>query len=228
MRPFRTFAKYVLLLELALVVVLVVGLVIPLPGRIEFKIVQSGSMEPEIPVGAVVVIVPRAEYGIGDVITFGDDTRTRIPTTHRIVGVERVGGVTHYRTKGDANQEPDGEPVPHGAVIGAIELTVPRLGYVLHFARTEYGFFLTVVIPAAIIILDEFINIAVMVRRRYGYGMGVDGEHRSTVPPHAVRNVSIDGIDHVSQRPTVELRRRSTGRGPYAHVDGLRIVLRSL
>jgi signal peptidase len=159
MKHVRYIAILVLAAELVLAAVLLVGLMVPLPGALEFKIVQSGSMEPEIPVGSVVVITPSPSYGVGDVITFGDDTKKRIPTTHRIVDVEREAGSIRYVTKGDANEEKDNTSVAFVSVIGKVVTTVPRLGYVLDFARSQQGFTFMVLIPAVLIMLDELINI---------------------------------------------------------------------
>lgn len=166
MKHIRTFAGWILFVEVILASVLIVGLVVPLPGKVELKIVQSGSMTPVLPVGSVVMITPATTYGVGDIITFGKDTSKRIPTTHRIVGTERVDGVLHYQTKGDANEEADNALVPHSAVIGSVAVTVPRLGFVLDFARSREGFFLMIVIPALLVIVDELFTIVKTVRER--------------------------------------------------------------
>ncbi len=165
MQHLRHIAIGILTLELVLAVVLGVGLMVPLPGRVEFKIVQSGSMEPTLPVGSVVVVAPAASYGVGDMITFGSDTGARIPTTHRVAAVEREGGSVRYVTKGDANEEPDSGLVSYDMVIGRVVGVVPRLGFALDFARSRNGFLVTVVIPAALIVLDELFTIAGVVRK---------------------------------------------------------------
>ena len=59
--------------------------ILPIPGNIETKIVLSGSMEPEIRTGSVVVIKKIDTYEIGDIVTFGEDTKENVPTTHRII-----------------------------------------------------------------------------------------------------------------------------------------------
>lgn len=229
MKYLRTYAKYLLLVELALVAVLVVGLLVPLPGKVEFKIVQSGSMEPVMPVGSMVAIVPHAEYAVGDIITFGDDTKTRIPTSHRVVGVTRESGALHYLTKGDANEEADNAPVPHSAVIGAVEFVVPRLGYVLHFARSERGFFLMAVVPAVLIMVDEVFTIAAILRRRRRTGMQPnDGrQHHSVSPPDAQERVSdMTSCGRLQAKPYAPAL--PPRRPCHVSVDGMRIVLRSV
>jgi signal peptidase I len=87
--------------------VLLLATMLPIPGNYEVKIVKSGSMEPAIHTGSVVVVKPEASYKQGDVITFGKDTKTQVPTTHRIVDTQVKSGIMHYITKGDANNAPD-------------------------------------------------------------------------------------------------------------------------
>lgn len=149
---------------------------IPLPGqtgKIEIKIVRSGSMEPNIPTGSLVIVKPESSYSIGDVITFGADTQTQVPTTHRIVAYEAgENGATDFQVKGDANEDPDPNPVRRADVIGKVAFHVPKVGYVLAFARTPLGFALLVGIPAALVILEELMVIfregKAAIRRRKG------------------------------------------------------------
>ncbi len=132
---------------------------LPIPGNIEVKIVKSGSMEPAIRTGSIVIVKPEQEYSIGDVITFGKDTRTQIPTTHRIYSMHVTNGENTFVTKGDANEEPDGEETRAPDVIGKVVIAVPFAGYVLDFARQPLGFVLMIAVPATIIIIDEAIHI---------------------------------------------------------------------
>ncbi len=52
------------------VVLFVVVSMFPIPGNYKLLIVQSGSMEPNIHTGSVVVVKPAENYKAGDVITF--------------------------------------------------------------------------------------------------------------------------------------------------------------
>jgi signal peptidase len=146
----------------------VVGLLLfsflPIPGNIEVKIVQSGSMEPTIQTGGAIVIKPYPSYRMWDVITFGEDTQTAIPTTHRIVDIEERNGETFFLTKGDANEESDSEWVAESEVIGAVVFDMPYAGYVLDFARQPVGFVLLVVLPAGVIIVEEMVRIVQEIR----------------------------------------------------------------
>lgn len=135
---------------------LLLGTMLPIPGNIEVKIVKSGSMEPAIPTGSLVIVKPAAIYNKGDIITFGKDTKTDIPTTHRIIAVNDNGS---FVTKGDANEEQDPNPVSRGEVIGEVMFHIPGAGYVLDFARQPIGFALLVAIPAGLVILEELLTI---------------------------------------------------------------------
>ncbi len=207
--------------ELILAAVLVASVFAPLPGKVQFKIVLSGSMEPAVPVGSVVFIAPSATYAVGDIITFGEDTKKRVPVTHRIVSVEREAGSVRYQTKGDANEQADNLPIKHAEVLGRVVLTVPRLGYVFEFARSRTGFIWTIVVPASFIVLDELITLygAFRDRRR--------ARRAGTLPTEkAPRSVSTKpdrtSNDHRQDRTA----HRQVLFSERAGIDGCRVVLR--
>lgn len=132
---------------------------LPIPGNIQTKIVKSGSMEPAIHTGALVVIKPQGSYAVGDIITFGPDTAREIPTTHRVVEVLEGAGGPSYVTQGDANEEADTETVTQGNVIGRVLIDVSYVGFLLDFAKQPLGFVLLIALPAAVIIFDEIVSI---------------------------------------------------------------------
>ena len=146
-----------------LLLVAVAGLflapLVPIPGNIELKIVKSGSMEPAIRTGGIIVIKPASTYNVGDIITFGEDSPDTYPTTHRIVSINQADGRISYMVKGDANEEQDPNPVYANDIIGKVLFTVPAVGYVLDFARQPIGFILLIGLPAALVILNEIIDI---------------------------------------------------------------------
>jgi signal peptidase I len=74
----------------------------------EFDVVLSGSMEPKIHVGGLVVIKPVNidTLQVGDIISFKVPDATT-PVCHRITDVQFVRGFKYFETKGDANEEPD-------------------------------------------------------------------------------------------------------------------------
>lgn len=156
---------YIFVITILSLAMLLVASLIPIPGNYKIKIVKSGSMEPAIKTGAVVVIKPSDVYRIGDIITFGEDTKTQIPTTHRIIDTEGSGQNQLFQTKGDANDSEDPRPVSVSEVSGKVILDVPYLGYVLDFAKRPMGFVLLVGIPAVVVIIDEIMKIVSEVKR---------------------------------------------------------------
>jgi len=126
---------------------------------------KSGSMEPAIKTGSVIVIKPGAEYKVGDIITFGKDDKKNIPTSHRINAVRMVQGKMLYTTKGDANNAPDTKEIAQNEIIGKVVFKMPYLGYVLDMAKKPIGFFLLIVIPALAIVYDEVVKIWKEVKR---------------------------------------------------------------
>src|SRR3990167_10712703 len=113
-----------------LIIVLLLFALFPIKGNYQIKIVKSGSMEPSIRVGSIVVIKPSTNYTVGDVVTFGKDTKTDIPTTHRIVSSRAQDGVIMFTTKGDANEDKDANEIRQSEVSGKVLFDVPYFGYI--------------------------------------------------------------------------------------------------
>jgi signal peptidase len=147
---------YALITAIVILALLLFATVAPMPGDLQAKVVKSGSMEPTIKTGDLIFIAPSVTYTVGDIITFGKDTQTQIPTTHRIVGVEDPEAEEPaFVTQGDANEDPDPLTVKASEVRGRVIFTIPVLGYILDFAKTPLGFALLVGIPASTVIFDE-------------------------------------------------------------------------
>lgn len=110
-----------------------------------FAVVVSGSMEPEIAVGDVVVIKSQEEYVRGDVVTFYDSSMDDY-VTHRIILVADDGT---YLTKGDANDTDDKMAVPKAAVVGKVVRVWRGAGTAITFLRSPAG--MAVLIGSAVI-----------------------------------------------------------------------------
>lgn len=136
------------------VVALIVVSMLPIPGNYKLLIVESGSMEPAIKTGSVVVVKPADSYKPGDVITFEDRGKDRT-TTHRVLDAEVITGKTQYITKGDANNAEDTSKVSEDKIVGKVLANIPYAGYLLAYAKQPIGFVLLVIVPCAIIILEE-------------------------------------------------------------------------
>lgn len=144
---------------LLLVVLLLIVSVFPITGNFKVLMVQSGSMEPTIHTGSVVFVKPSLDYKIGDIITFGAASKTKTPTTHRIVDIRVQESQPLYTTRGDANNGPDQKEITKKEIIGKVLLDIPYLGYAVSFAKTKLGFALIIIIPALAVILEESVKI---------------------------------------------------------------------
>jgi signal peptidase len=157
-------ARWLRIVVAAVVVVAAVPVVVfavpQVVGADRSLAVVSGSMRPTVAPGDAVVVERVAPESIetGDVVTY----RTRRGTdgeqqfvTHRVVRVlDRPDGLA-FRTKGDANESPDPQPVPAADVVGRVVLVLPLVGHVVVFARSDVGMILLVGGPVALLLLSE-------------------------------------------------------------------------
>ncbi len=157
---------YVVIAFIAAVALLLIVSILPITGNIKVMTVISGSMEPKIHTGSVVIVKPAADYKIGEVITFGPYTKTKAPTTHRIYEIKIIEGQPIYITKGDANNAPDEREIQKKDIVGKVLFSVPYVGYAVDFAKKPVGFALIIIIPAAIIIIDEGKKIIMEVKKK--------------------------------------------------------------
>ena len=123
---------------LLIVLLLVAGVLIlpPLAGCKNMAVL-SGSMEPGIGVGSMVIAKPVDEVSlaVGDVITYKLTGDTLV--THRIIEADYEN--KQFITQGDANEVADGAPVAYSQVVGKVLFHVPLLGYVSIYIKTPLG-----------------------------------------------------------------------------------------
>lgn len=107
----------------------------------------TGSMEPGISPGDVVVTVPKpiAQVHVGDVITYNIPIEDHRVETHRVTEViHRPDGTIAIRTKGDAN--PANDPwtaILNDDTVWETRAVIPELGNVIRLLRTpvvQHGF----------------------------------------------------------------------------------------
>lgn len=106
---------------------LLLALTLPVILGYQAYAVTSGSMEPAIKVGDLIYVknCPAEEIKVGEIITFLIRGAS-MPVTHRVYKVEENGS---FRTKGDANRQPDGKTVARSQVLGTVEWVVPHIGF---------------------------------------------------------------------------------------------------
>lgn len=110
---------------LLLAIVMLVPVAAPRIAGFETYAVETASMDPTIPVGALVVVQPKgaADLVEGDIVAY---QRGDVVIVHRVIANQVVEG--YLTTKGDANELEDQEPVRYESVIGSVVFSVPYLG----------------------------------------------------------------------------------------------------
>ena len=134
----------------------IAGDLVPMPMGVGATVVLSGSMEPTLSTGDLLIIAERDSYAVDDVVVF---QANRMAVVHRIVELydETVPGEegdeiqTMVITQGDANNTPD-DPIQITQIKGVVVFRVPFVGYVINVINTPVG---TILILALAIFLLE-------------------------------------------------------------------------
>lgn len=119
--------------------------------------VLSGSMEPEIKVGDM-IIAKKIEPCLieeGDVISYRMNNKVNV--THRVLEVFNEEDKVSFKTKGDANNIEDGELVSGDNVIGKLVFRLPKVGYFIDFMTKPLGFLALFILPVTILLGSQAI-----------------------------------------------------------------------
>lgn len=145
-----------------LVILLIIGFVvafslIPIKNNYKILSVMSGSMEPAIKTGELIVIKPANSYDVGNIVTYQNKGANgeKSTTTHRITEKKMENGEELFRAKGDANNTIDAGWIKNSDIIGRYRFGVKYFGYLIRYIKTLPGLILIIIIPATIIILEE-------------------------------------------------------------------------
>ncbi len=137
----------VLSLEIIVLIAIVILNVFLWFINMEHYVVLSGSMEPEIHVGAMVYVdknISIEEIETGDIIAFQTNSAL---VTHRVV--EKDDKTKTFMTKGDANEVNDFAPVDYDMYVGKTVFSIPYLGYLMSYINTTRGKIIIVTIVLA-------------------------------------------------------------------------------
>lgn len=122
---------------------------------IQSFVILSGSMEPGIPTGGVVLVDTREKSPeIGDVITF---LMRGEYVTHRVKSIKHG----QYETKGDVNTQSDRDLVSGECIIGTAIGALPLLGYAVLYIQSAGGLMLlslSLFLLALMTVGAEYIN----------------------------------------------------------------------
>ena len=107
------------------------GNTVRMPFGIGAAVVLSGSMEPALSVGDLLVVAEQDEYSVDDVVVYQDSGMT---ITHRIISIAEDEVIT----RGDANNTDD-SPIKPEQVRGKVVFSVPFVGYAVNIIQTPIG-----------------------------------------------------------------------------------------
>lgn len=113
--------------------------------------VLTGSMEPAYPTGSLIYVqaVDYNDLKLRDVITFSSG---RSIVTHRIIEVVPNGNSVQFRTKGDANEDPDAALVGPADVIGRVSFCIPHLGNIANYIQNPPGLYVAIAVGLILIV----------------------------------------------------------------------------
>lgn len=146
----------------------VLGRLIPLTGR-ETLIIGGASMEPEIHLGAAVVIEPVTadQLAVGDIVSLRSGEGLKSIFTHRITRIVSRSDGIWIETKGDANRIIDASITPARDVMGRVVLNVPFGGYLLKLLSVPSGVALMVCLAGVLLTGTWLVETAELERRRW-------------------------------------------------------------
>lgn len=135
-----------------LTVIGIIGFLLVLP-QLPFSLpftsytITSGSMEPVIPAGSIVIVGKTQNVSVDDIIAFASPVETQTTIVHRIVKQTQVNSRVSYSTKGDNNNAGDNWMVIPEQIIGKVFFTIPFAGYISAQSKHPIGFAVFIGIP---------------------------------------------------------------------------------
>ena len=132
----------------------------------EALVVRSGSMQPTIATGSIVIVNRAARSPtVGAVVSFREQDGTVV--THRIVGID--GG--RFITRGDSNRSDDATHRPAASVYGTVVASVPLAGYLIHALQQPAAFLFLLFGSGGLLVISSLRTIhgeLIRLRRRPG------------------------------------------------------------
>lgn len=115
-------------------------------------IVQTSSMEPNIPTYSVCLVTTRVSYddlSVGDIVVYTRASDGE-QIVHRVVDITDTGAIT----RGDANRNDDGVSVTADNLYARYIAHIPYLGHVYNLVRSPIGIAMIAALVIALIVLN--------------------------------------------------------------------------
>jgi len=122
--------------------------------------VESGSMEPTLEIGDLVVVrgINSSQIKVGDIILFKSPSEPEKLIVHRVIKIHLINGELYFETKGDNNSVSDykfwGWLVPARNVIGIVIYRIQYVGWIFLFLHSPIGYVLIIILIITIIYLE--------------------------------------------------------------------------
>lgn len=120
------------------------GNALPMPFGVGATVVLSGSMEPALSVGDLLIVVKADQYQVGDMVVYQTGGTGVV---HRIIAID---GDT-VTTQGDANNAPDAA-ISLSQIKGKVAFSIPKVGNVVNWVKSPV---VTVILLAGAVFLLE-------------------------------------------------------------------------
>jgi signal peptidase len=145
------------------------GLKMALKTEFPLLAVASGSMEPTLNIGDLIIVqgitnaseVKAAPYPEGDIVVFYRPGTNEL-IVHRVIKKVNNNGVWYFQTKGDANDSPDrwaghdtyNRMISEKLLVGKVIKNVPWFGHIPLFMHTPLGIFVVISLFVILIVID--------------------------------------------------------------------------
>jgi len=135
---------------IALLEVAIIAFVAPLPFGVKLLNVETGSMQPDLPIGALIWVVPTKF----EKISVGDDVTYKPPigpyVTHRVIEIEREN---HALILQGIHDSVLAERVAYDQVQGVVRFHIHRIGPAMEKLSGEQGIYITIILILGIALL---------------------------------------------------------------------------
>ena len=161
LRVLRALLRFLGMTVAGFAIGIALALALPLAFHARPLVVLSGSMEPVLHTGDVSVVrsITPLDARPGDIVTFRDPDNAERLITHRVRAMHVQGDAIVFRTRGDANNVSEHWRVPASGEIGRVMYRIPKLGWVLAYARSKGLFVLMLGGALALLLVLELASI---------------------------------------------------------------------
>lgn len=116
---------------------------VPMPFGYGASVVLSGSMEPTLSVGDLLILKEETAYFEGDMVVYQSG---KLAVVHRVVSINGETAIT----RGDANNVND-EPIPVTAIKGKVISAIPNVGRLVWAIKSPIGLIITVALAVLLV-----------------------------------------------------------------------------